>query len=68
MHRTDIKTRTFMFADDGVIPNNPALPLVLYPKVFDLSGTDDPASTIEKTFEKNGWRNGIYGPLLRLWR
>lgn len=64
MLKTDIKTLTFLFADDGVVPNNPSLPLVLYPKAFDLAGEDDPAALIEQTFEKNGWddgwRNGIY--------
>ncbi|ARQ00038.1 cupin domain-containing protein [Pseudorhodoplanes sinuspersici] len=58
------KVRTFLFADDGIIPNNPTLPLVLYPNVFDLTDTRDPASVIEMTFAKNGWgdgwRNGIY--------
>ena len=60
----DTPVHTFLFADDGVIPNNSTLPLVLYPKAFDLAGVDDPAAMIEKTFEKNGWgdswRNGIY--------
>lgn len=58
------KVRTFLFADDGVIPNNPSLPLVIYRKAFDLTGADDPAAVIEKAFEANGWvdcwRNGIY--------
>jgi uncharacterized protein YjlB len=64
MLAADIKPRTFLFADDGIIPNNPSLPLVLYPKVFALAGAADPAAVIEQTFEKNGWgngwRNGIY--------
>lgn len=64
MLNAETKVRTFLFADDGMIPNNPSLPLVLYPNAFDLADTKDPASVIEKTFEKNGWgdcwRNGIY--------
>ena len=64
MLATEPKIQTFKFDDDGVIPNNPSLPLVLYPKVFDLTVADDPAAVIEQTFRKNGWgdgwRNGIY--------
>ena len=52
------------FADDGRIPNNPDLPLVLYRGGIDLAGSPDPEAVIEKTFSANGWgniwRNGIY--------
>ena len=55
---------TANFADDGVIPNNPALPLVLYRGGIDLAGSPDPEQLIEKAFAANGWgglwRNGIY--------
>jgi uncharacterized protein YjlB len=55
---------TLNFADDGLIPNNPALPLVLYRGGVDLSGSPDPEQLVEKTFATNGWgkmwRNGIY--------
>jgi uncharacterized protein YjlB len=55
---------TFMLADDGRIPNNPTLPLVLYRGGIDLSGSPDPEDVIEKTFAAGGWgdmwRNGIY--------
>jgi uncharacterized protein YjlB len=54
----------FMFADDGVIPNNPRLPFVHYRAALDLSGTPDPEEVIEKLFKRNGWgdlwRNGIF--------
>jgi uncharacterized protein YjlB len=53
-----------MFADDGAIPNNPRLPMLLYRSAVDLSGTPDPEDVIERTFARNGWgdqwRNGIY--------
>jgi uncharacterized protein YjlB len=53
-----------MFADDGAIPNNPRLPMLLYRAAVDLSGTPDPEEVIERTFARNGWgdqwRNGIY--------
>jgi uncharacterized protein YjlB len=58
------KPITHKFADDGRIPNNPALPLILYRGGIDLTGSPDPEKLIEKTFAKNGWgdmwRNGIY--------
>ena len=50
------------FADDGSIPNNPALPVLIYPQAIELHG--DPAVAIEHLFQTNGWppqwRNGIY--------
>ena len=52
------------FTDDGRIPNNPDLPLVLYRGGIDLAGSPDPEAVIEKAFAANGWggmwRNGIY--------
>ncbi len=55
---------TFMFADDGSVPNNARLPFVVYRNAIDLSGTPDPEYVIEKVFRENGWgdlwRNGIY--------
>ncbi len=55
---------TYNFRDDGRIPNNPHLPLVLYRASIDLAGSPDPEAVIEKTFAANGWgnmwRNGIY--------
>ncbi|HUI15933.1 MAG TPA: hypothetical protein VL048_20930 [Xanthobacteraceae bacterium] len=55
---------TYNFTDDGRIPNNPDLPLVLYRGGIDLAGSPDPEAVIEKTFAANGWgnmwRNGIY--------
>jgi uncharacterized protein YjlB len=55
---------THLFADDGRIPNNPKLPLILYRGGIDLAGSPDPELLIEKTFGENGWgdmwRNGIF--------
>ena len=55
---------TFMFTDDGVIPNNPSLPMLLYRNTVDLAGTHEPEERIESVFKDNGWgglwRNGIY--------
>jgi uncharacterized protein YjlB len=46
---------THQFADDGRIPNNPVLPLVLYRGGIHLAGTPYPEELIEKTFAANGW-------------
>lgn len=58
------KPHTVLFKDDGVIPNNPDLPLVLYRTPLRLSDSFDPAAMFEELFERNGWRdswrNGIY--------
>jgi uncharacterized protein YjlB len=51
--------RAFNFNDDGKIPNNPELPVILYEGVF-----KDAISQVEKTFNKhkwlNSWTNGIF--------
>src|SRR5262249_40627551 len=52
------------FADDGSIPNNPSLPVLLYRGAIDLSGTSNPEEAVEAVFAHNTWgdmwRNGIY--------
>lgn len=54
---------TLLFADDGTVPNNPTLPLVLYRGALGAEG--DLAARCEALFAANGWpgawRNGIYG-------
>ena len=59
-----VETVTHKFSDDGTIPNNPALPLVLYRAGVDLIGSPDPENLIEQTFAQHGWvdmwRNGVY--------
>jgi len=55
--------QAFMFADDGLVPNNARLPFLLYRNVVDLIGTVDPENVIENMFRANDWgnmwRNGI---------
>ena len=57
-----LKPATFVFTDDGLVPNNP-LPLLIYKGAIDL-GSDQPEKAIEDLFGTNGWgyswRNGIY--------
>jgi uncharacterized protein YjlB len=51
------------FADDGSIPNNPALPFLVYGGALELP-REDPAGACETVFARNGWggswRDGIY--------
>jgi uncharacterized protein YjlB len=60
----DRKPRAFEFGDDGVTPNNPGLPFVVYKGAVKLAHADDPAALFEELFAANGWgdswRNGIY--------
>ena len=59
---TALNVETYTFRDDGTVPNNPALPLVLYRGA--LPESRDRASACERMFDRNGWpdawRNGIY--------
>jgi uncharacterized protein YjlB len=52
------------FPDDGVIPNNPRLPLLIHRAAIDLTGSPDPERLIEQAFRTNRWggmwRNGIF--------
>lgn len=58
---TDDSVRAIWFKDDGRIPNNPDLPLLVYPGA--LAGTD--AAACRALFERNGWGgvwvDGVYG-------
>jgi uncharacterized protein YjlB len=50
------------FDDDGEIPNNPVLPVLIYSQAVELHG--DPAVALEHLFAANDWppdwRDGIY--------
>jgi uncharacterized protein YjlB len=52
------------FRDDGYIPNNAKLPLLIYRKVVRFDRRHDPAATLEAIFNAHSWgeawRNGIY--------
>ena len=58
------KANALRFADDGLTPNNPRLPMVLYRTPVRLVQMFDPAAIFEELFDANGWReawrNGIY--------
>ncbi|MCB1487813.1 MAG: cupin [Bauldia sp.] len=57
-----MKTQSFLFADDGDIPNN-TVPLIVYAQALDPA-EGDLASRFEALFARNGWggswRNGIF--------
>jgi uncharacterized protein YjlB len=52
-----------LLAAGGAIPNHPRWPLLLYPAVVVIAGTD-PASLFEQLFTRNGWpaawRDGVF--------
>jgi uncharacterized protein YjlB len=58
----DIEPLSFVFEDDGLVPNN-QLPFLVYKGVVDVAN-DHPEKTIEGLFGANGWgamwRNGVY--------
>ena len=58
------KPNSFYFKDDGVVPNNPKLPLILYHGPVSLADDFDPAAVFEELFAgnswRNSWRNGVY--------
>jgi uncharacterized protein YjlB len=58
------KAVTFRFKDEGLIPNHPFWPLVIYRGAVGLPKDFDPAAVFEDLFARNGWgdswRNGIY--------
>jgi uncharacterized protein YjlB len=58
----EIEPLTFIFEDDGLVPNN-RLPLLVYKAAIDV-GNAHPEKTIEGLFGAHGWgemwRNGVY--------
>jgi uncharacterized protein YjlB len=58
------KANTFRFKDDGITPNHPNWPLVIYHGAVRFPKKLDPAAVFEELFESNGWgdswRDGIY--------
>jgi uncharacterized protein YjlB len=56
--------QTRKFAEDGSIPNNPQLPLLLYRAGVDVAGVAAPERLLMDTFSRNhwgkSWQNGIY--------
>jgi len=61
-YNAPLGTETYLFEDDGFIPNS-RLPLIVRRGAITPDATD-PAKAFERTFQQNGWtnswRNGIY--------
>lgn len=57
-----IEPKSILFTEAGAIPNNPHLPVLIYPSSAALGR--DPPETIERLFETNEWppqwRDGIF--------
>ena len=58
------KPVTVRFKDDGLVPNHPRWPLIIYRGVVDFGSGHDPAAVMEDLFGSNSWsdcwRNGVY--------
>lgn len=54
-YNAPLGTDTFVFEDDGLIPNN-SLPLIVRQRAI-TPDSSDPAAAFERTFAKNGWTN-----------
>jgi uncharacterized protein YjlB len=58
------KPQTFWFKDDGLIPNHPRWPLIIYKGAVRLTPGLDRAAVFEELFDSHGWgrswRDGIY--------
>lgn len=59
------KPLAIFFEDDGIVPNNPGLPAIVYRGPIEVYHDDfDPAAVIDALFELNGWtrswRDTIY--------
>src|SRR4051794_17534764 len=58
------KALPYRFSDDGIVPNHPHWPLVVYRRAVGFSNEFASASVIDSLFEANGWgrswRDSIY--------
>ena len=58
------KPQIHRFMDDGVIPNHPKWPVIIYKGAVRLPQGLDPAAVFEELFDSRGWgsswRDGIY--------
>ena len=57
---------TFLFKDDGMVPNNPALPVLVYKGAVAIEGKRSPEGAIEKQFAANGWGHGQWLSLIHI--
>ncbi|MGI4857451.1 MAG: cupin [Janthinobacterium lividum] len=61
--RPDVQPEALHLTRNDWVPNNPRLPVLVYPNVIRASGTD-PATAFETTFDETGWppqwRAGVF--------
>lgn len=61
---TGVETSQFLFPNDGSIPNNPRLPMIVHTRAFDRPASGENIRRVEKAMQANGWapawHNGIY--------
>jgi hypothetical protein len=55
-----------LFKDDGIVPNNPRLPLLVYRGAVNLPPAFNPAAVIDLLFETNGRKRSWRDSVLRL--
>lgn len=59
---SSVRIEQYFLDDDGLVPNNPHMPLIVYRGAFDASSGSEAA--IQRHFAandwSNGWINGIY--------
>lgn len=62
--RPGVQTSQFHFADDGTIPNNPRLPMIVHAGAFAPPASGEDIRRVEQHFRAHGWipawHNGIY--------
>ena len=59
-----LRTETYLIRDDGTIPNNERLPLVVYRSAIAAPSPDEAVQELRRRFTSHGWGglwvNGIY--------
>ncbi|KXZ18991.1 hypothetical protein AXI59_15785 [Bacillus nakamurai] len=58
MQKQDIQA--FYFEDDGRIPNNPELPLVIYKGIFKADTVKKAETTLRQNDWSNSWTGGVF--------
>jgi uncharacterized protein YjlB len=58
-----VKPATYRFRDDGMIPNHPRWPVIVWRSVVQLPRSFDPAAVLEDVFARNGWGDSWRGAI-----